>query len=207
MAEQSVTLNPGESKVVSFEATPAEARTYQVEVDGLTGSFVATAAIIEALVTAGFFRNPKKATSIYYSGWTHVTLNTHDVDLTQIGRYLQAGFIWQNNSGIEVTVEPVVWHKWWRKVDGQEYVTDPPFTLPTQEPAIIPPAPTGLPYSSGAYECDKYTPPGSKLEPGKKGFIYTPVFTVSARWNYIYINLVVNGVSKGVWHIGGWGGY
>lgn len=39
MAEQSVTLQPGEGKVVSFEATPHEARTYQVSVDGLTGSF------------------------------------------------------------------------------------------------------------------------------------------------------------------------
>lgn len=41
MAEQTVYLNPGESKVVSFEATPHEARTYYVSVDGLTGSFKA----------------------------------------------------------------------------------------------------------------------------------------------------------------------
>lgn len=44
MAEQSVTLNPGESKVVSFEATPREAKVYQVSVDGLSGSFVAVEA-------------------------------------------------------------------------------------------------------------------------------------------------------------------
>ena len=44
MAEQSVTLNPGESKVVSFEAIPQEARTYHVEVNGLAGSFVAVEA-------------------------------------------------------------------------------------------------------------------------------------------------------------------
>ncbi|GAI64800.1 unnamed protein product [marine sediment metagenome] len=43
MAEQNVTLQPGESKVVSFEATPQEARTYQVSVNGLTGSFIAVA--------------------------------------------------------------------------------------------------------------------------------------------------------------------
>ncbi len=42
MTEQSVTLQPSESKVVSFEATPTKARTYQVSVNGLTGSFVAT---------------------------------------------------------------------------------------------------------------------------------------------------------------------
>lgn len=43
MAQQSVTLNPGESKAVSFEATPQEAKTYQVSVNGLTGSFKAIA--------------------------------------------------------------------------------------------------------------------------------------------------------------------
>jgi len=45
MAEQSVTLEPAESKVVSFEATPHEAKTYQVAVDGLTGSFKALPAV------------------------------------------------------------------------------------------------------------------------------------------------------------------
>lgn len=45
MAEQRVDLAPGESKEVSFEAIPQEAKTYQVSVDGLTGSFVATEAV------------------------------------------------------------------------------------------------------------------------------------------------------------------
>lgn len=44
MATQNVSLNPGESKVVSFQAVPTEARTYQVSVNGLTGSFRAVAA-------------------------------------------------------------------------------------------------------------------------------------------------------------------
>jgi len=44
MAEQSVTLNPGESVTVSFEVTPDRAKTYSVSVNGLTGSFVATEA-------------------------------------------------------------------------------------------------------------------------------------------------------------------
>ncbi len=39
MAEQIVTLNPGESKIVTFEAIPYAAKTYSVKVDGLTGSF------------------------------------------------------------------------------------------------------------------------------------------------------------------------
>jgi len=45
MAEQTVELAPGESRVISFEATPHEAKTYQVSVDGLTGSFKALPAV------------------------------------------------------------------------------------------------------------------------------------------------------------------
>ena len=36
-----VTLNPGESKTVSFAFTPGTAKSYQVSVDGLYGSFIA----------------------------------------------------------------------------------------------------------------------------------------------------------------------
>ncbi|HUV56458.1 MAG TPA: hypothetical protein VMV84_04425 [Dehalococcoidales bacterium] len=42
MAEQSVTLEPGASEVVSFDVTPTAAKTYSVSVDGLTGTFRAT---------------------------------------------------------------------------------------------------------------------------------------------------------------------
>ena len=42
MAEQSVTLEPGESRTIAFEVVPDVARTYSVTVDGLYGSFVAT---------------------------------------------------------------------------------------------------------------------------------------------------------------------
>jgi len=41
MAEQSVSLQPSESTSVAFEAIPHEAKTYQVSVNGLTGSFIA----------------------------------------------------------------------------------------------------------------------------------------------------------------------
>ena len=41
MAEQQVTLNPGESKTVSFEVTPTVAKSYSVSVDGQTGTFKA----------------------------------------------------------------------------------------------------------------------------------------------------------------------
>ena len=50
MAEQVVELIPGESKVVSFKAVPHEAKTYQVSVDGLTGSFLASQAPVLPMV-------------------------------------------------------------------------------------------------------------------------------------------------------------
>jgi hypothetical protein len=37
-----VTLNPGESKVVSFQVTPVLEQTYGVTIDGLSGSFICT---------------------------------------------------------------------------------------------------------------------------------------------------------------------
>ena len=46
VSEQSVTLQPGESKSVSFEVTPTVAKTHSVSVDGLSGSFVATEEVI-----------------------------------------------------------------------------------------------------------------------------------------------------------------
>ncbi|MBA7629843.1 hypothetical protein ES703_37350 [subsurface metagenome] len=42
VADKTVTLQPGESRTVSFEVTPTVAKTYSVSVDGLHGSFVAT---------------------------------------------------------------------------------------------------------------------------------------------------------------------
>jgi len=44
VAEQTLTLAPGESKAVSFKVTPETAKTYSVSVDGLSGSFRATTA-------------------------------------------------------------------------------------------------------------------------------------------------------------------
>jgi len=46
VAEQTVTLAPGESKTISFEVTPTVAKTYSVSVDGLSGSFRATTAAV-----------------------------------------------------------------------------------------------------------------------------------------------------------------
>jgi hypothetical protein len=42
MEQQTVTLLAGQSQVVSFTVTPTVAKTYQVSLDGLSGSFVCT---------------------------------------------------------------------------------------------------------------------------------------------------------------------
>lgn len=42
MAEQTVTLEPGESKTISFNVAPTVAKAYSVTVDGLSGTFRVT---------------------------------------------------------------------------------------------------------------------------------------------------------------------
>lgn len=58
MAEQSVSLNPSESRLVSFEAIPHEAKVYHVSVNGLTGSFAAIAPPFYWLLPTGH-RDPE----------------------------------------------------------------------------------------------------------------------------------------------------
>jgi len=77
MAEQSVTLQPSESKVVSFEATPHEAKVYQVSVDGLSGSFKVIEAIPELITfSVEVYNIPSYAAGSYqwfisYGGKNH----------------------------------------------------------------------------------------------------------------------------------------
>lgn len=77
MTERSVTLQPGESKVVSFEATPHEARTYQVSVDGLSDSFKVIEAIPELITfSVEVYNIPSYAAGSYqwfisYGGKNH----------------------------------------------------------------------------------------------------------------------------------------
>ncbi len=79
MAQQIVTLTPSQSKLVSFEAVPHEAKTYSVKVDGLTGSFRAVSPEAEGTIgitiadpppncvtfRVGLKRNPEDV-----GGWT-----------------------------------------------------------------------------------------------------------------------------------------
>jgi len=77
MAEQIVELAPGESKIVSFEATPSEAKTYQVSVNGLSGSFVATPSPVVGWVSPTSHRDP--------SGKWFWEEKAYDNDLATVG--------------------------------------------------------------------------------------------------------------------------
>lgn len=72
MAEQTVEaeLEPSESRVVSFEAIPHEARTYSVSVDGLYGSFKALLAPVSlsGIVTNAITGSPIAGVRVYFDG-------------------------------------------------------------------------------------------------------------------------------------------
>ncbi|MBA7620214.1 hypothetical protein ES703_27559 [subsurface metagenome] len=58
MGQKTVILAPGESAVVSFEATPTEVGVYQVSVDGLTGTFTVTEAPVARIVLSNLIIQP-----------------------------------------------------------------------------------------------------------------------------------------------------
>ncbi|GAI39756.1 unnamed protein product, partial [marine sediment metagenome] len=72
-AEQTVTLTPGESKVVSFEVTPDIAKAYSVSVDGLHGSFVATEIGVPAYSVALGVLNMTPKVDEYVEWWVDIT--------------------------------------------------------------------------------------------------------------------------------------
>ncbi|GAH57408.1 unnamed protein product [marine sediment metagenome] len=78
MTEQVVSLNPGESKSISFEAVPSVAKTYQVTVNGLAGSFKAIQPAPQIVI---------KSFHYVYKGWYTWSLPPiiHAIDVNAIG--------------------------------------------------------------------------------------------------------------------------
>ena len=56
--KKTITLNPGESKVVTFTYTPSVAKGYTVNVDGLVGSFTAFEVPIAEFVVSNLIVTP-----------------------------------------------------------------------------------------------------------------------------------------------------
>lgn len=187
MAEQTVTLQPSESAPVAFETIPYEAKTYQITVDGLSGSFVALAPVIRISVTRAYLREDSPSVSEAYSGWLSMTPGG-EINLGLFGSYIQAGALVVNRSSIPVVLDFEAWNHHWTP----EGYVDLPLVLPLFEPQRFPPAPTGLAYSSYKYEADKFCPPGTTLNPGETGFVYTALYRQGRRWNYINLKLYAN---------------
>jgi len=104
MAEQSVTLNPGESKVISFEAIPREAKTYQVSVDGLTGAFTAISGpTFYWLRPTGHIPGNWNDAELAYDGWTDTRAEVINVGTQSWSPWL------------ELTIEPteISAVRWW----------------------------------------------------------------------------------------------
>ena len=88
MAEQSITLAPGESRLVSFEATPQGAKTFQVSVNGLNGSFVALEPVV-SLKATGPRNRPQSFWGVWVfdpvaherKGWRGATMDKQELDL------------------------------------------------------------------------------------------------------------------------------
>lgn len=107
MAEQSVTLEPGESQEVVFEATPHEPKTYSVSVNGLTGSFKAVTPPLAIVLGDGFYPYEE-------GGWCRV-LGVEGIPFTKVDGLvatLKTPIVMSVMRGITVNVEVSDLSKW-----------------------------------------------------------------------------------------------
>lgn len=73
---KTVTLNPGESKVVAFTTTPTVAKTYAVTVDGLTGYFSAIEVPVAEFTVTNLTINP---TQVYVGETVNISVTVTNV--------------------------------------------------------------------------------------------------------------------------------
>ncbi|GAI59798.1 unnamed protein product [marine sediment metagenome] len=90
MAERTIELAPGESSLVSFEAVPAEARSYQVLVNGLEGSFSAMPAFYSETDDLSDLTEISTSGSARVGAWTPI-LNVASGGCRFLGGQIWAG--------------------------------------------------------------------------------------------------------------------
>lgn len=202
MATQEVSLQPGETKVITFEAIPHEAKTYQVSVNGLTGIFIAKEVPISAEIRDAYIYDRHAKTTIYWNGYANLDQpwleeEPQAVDWTQVAsRDTIIGFVLQNNSSIPVAFDFRLWQYQWTMVDNkQKYVTID----------LIPTSAAPIPMENGEYQADKVLMPGDTLGPGQRGFMAAPA-TIGRRWCTFNCTATYNGKSASGM-VKGWGGY
>ena len=155
-------------------------------------------------VVNGYVRQENPSTSEMYSGWIGISTLGSEISLLAVGSRIQAGAVVQNLSPYAVTMDYTARNHHW--IEPNNY-TDQALELPLVEPVAYSPCMTGLPFSGGVFEVEKFAPPGVVLEPNESGFVYTSLVTRSRRWNYYYLGLLANGYDIGETLLFvGWGG-
>lgn len=167
MAEQSVSLNPGESRVVSFEAVPSVAKTYHVSVNGLTGSFAAIAPPFYWLRPTGHIPGRWNDEELAYDGWTDTRAEVVDVGTQSWSPYL------------EFTIEPteIAGVRWWG--------SSPVSPKKVQVDVISPGGTYQNIYEGGAvvmWENGLPIPGGAKVISGARIRFYNPARTVRMKF-------------------------
>lgn len=162
-----------------------------------------------------FLRASPATTSIAYSGWMSIScpyVPPPEGTVWNIAAYgpsFQVGVIIRNNDSVAHTYKPVISNYHWTSEVTNDYVTDL-LVMGVGEPAVVPPAPTGRPYSNYEYEpIDKIIPAeGAVLQPGETGFIYTEAYYQSRRFNTVSMLITCDGVEFGPYTIiSGWYSY
>ncbi|MBA7467757.1 hypothetical protein ES707_02978 [subsurface metagenome] len=213
-------IDAGATKDVNFQILmPTAEGTYPVHLDIFSNDqlleayqaaeevVIGVAPVIKIMVTRAYLREDSPKVSEAYSGWLSITPGS-ELNLGLFGRVIQAGALIVNQSSIPVTLDFEAWNHHWlpeeERTNGS--YTDAPLVLPQFEPQRFPPAPTGLAYSSYQYEADKFCPPGTTLNPGQTGFVYTALYSQGRRWNYINLKIYANGQEVGTVRLY-WGWY
>lgn len=127
MAEQTVELAPGESKEVSFEAVPQQAKTYLVSVNGLSGSFTAIyyqtpfegfTATVDQLDEIEKYLTPEQ-----YEEWIDAAYQEAATEATTINGYVA----WSSDRGYYAITEEELYA-------DPDYWTDEQFITPEEVP-------------------------------------------------------------------------
>ena len=155
--KQEITLGPGQSQKAAFLIAPAATGLYEVSLNGLTGNFEAVEVKPVEAELIGVRIRPVEGhqyaeTSIYYSGWIHVSpIGVDNINLELLGAPYQVGAIIRNPTDKPIKYLPAIEHRHWYMANGQAYTDWLPLEMGIAEPLVYPTAPTGMPFSCGEH--------------------------------------------------------
>lgn len=215
MAQEPFHLEASESKSIDLSVTmPSVPGNYPIHVGvSVAGENIAlykatedvtiSAPDVRVEIVRAYLREDYPSVSEAYSGWISLSVGG-EINLGLFGSRIQAGVMLRNPTDAPLRYTSTIHNHHWTP----EGYVDVYCVLPGVEPVRFLPAPTGMPYSSYEYECDKLLPPSGELAPGQTGFVYTQLYYQGRRWNYIYIQIMSNGYDLGTTKLySGWYSY